>query len=407
MPNPILTHIAGDADAVVRLQTELVAIPALGPRNGGQGEVEKIEHLKTILAGMGVADVREFRAPDPDVACGYRPSLAAVLPGRNPDRTLWVIAHVDVVPPGDPTLWKTDPWTLVRDGDRLYGRGVEDNHQGLVSALLTARALLATGTTPDLNYGMLFAADEETGSHLGLAWLLREHPDLFGPDDLILVPDSGEPSGEMVEVAEKSMLWVKFTVTGKQCHGSTPDQGVNSLVAASDFILRVRTLSHIFEAQDPIFTPARSTFEPTMKEANVANVNTIPGKDVFYVDCRILPEYDPEEVLAAFDALGRGVEREHGVSVAREVVQREDAAPPTPVDAEIVQRTMAAVRAVYGNEPRPAGIGGGTVAAMLRRAGHPAVVWSRLLNNAHQPNESSSIAFTLGDAQVMALMLFD
>lgn len=407
MLNDILSHIDSDTDAVVRLQSSLVAIPALGPRNGGQGEIHKIGYLKTLLAEMGIADIREFRAPDPDVDCGYRPSLAALLPGASANRTLWVIAHVDVVPPGDLTLWKTNPWTLVRDGDRIFGRGVEDNHQGIVSALLVARALMATKTTPNLNYGMLFVADEETGSHFGLGWLLRQHPEIFGPNDLILVPDSGDPSGELVEVAEKAMLWLKFTVTGKQCHGSTPDEGINSLIAASDLILRIHTIGHIFPDEDPLFTPSRSTFEPTMKEANVANINTIPGKDVFYVDCRILPGYDPDEVLAAFDALVHGIEHQYGVTVTREIMQREDAASPTPVDAEVVRRTMAAVRQVYGNKPHPVGIGGGTVAAILRRAGHPAVVWSRLLNCAHQPNESSSIAFTLGDAQVIARMLFD
>ena len=88
-------------------------------------------------------------------------------------------------------------------------------------------------------------------------------------------------------------------------------------------------------------------------------------------------------------------------------MQREQAAPATPADSEVVTRLMRRVREVFGNEPKLRGIGGGTVAAYLRRAGYGAVVWSTLMHNAHQPNERSSITSTIKDAKVMAAMLFD
>jgi succinyl-diaminopimelate desuccinylase len=56
-------------------------------------------------------------------------------------------------------------------------------------------------------------------------------------------------------------------------------------------------------------------------------------------------------------------------------------------------------------EAKPQGIGGGTVAAFLRRKGYDAVVWSTIMNFAHQPNEQASISHTLKDAQVMACLL--
>ena len=46
--------------------------------------------------------------------------------------TLWTVGHMDVVPVGDLNLWSGDPFTLRVDGDTLIGRGVEDNHQGIV-----------------------------------------------------------------------------------------------------------------------------------------------------------------------------------------------------------------------------------------------------------------------------------
>ncbi|MBG0789551.1 MAG: M20 family metallo-hydrolase [Desulfovibrionaceae bacterium] len=393
------------SDKVVELQTNLTAIPAIGPKNGGDGEVDKARYLHEYLESMGIEDVREFRAPDSEVPCGYRPNLVAVIPGKDTGKTLWVISHIDVVPPGDLQLWKTDPYTMVHDGDTLIGRGVEDNQQGIVSSLLAAHALLDCKITPEINFGMIFVADEETGSTFGLDYLVREQEDLFKKDDLFLIPDFGVPSSEMVEVAEKSMFWLKVIIEGKQCHASTPDQGVNSLVPCAEFILRIKELETLFPAENPIYDPPRSTFQPTMKEANVTNVNTIPGRDVFYVDSRVLPEYELSEVLDVIKGFGRDIEAKYDVNVTYEITQEEQAAPATPADSEVVVKAIRSIKKVYNNDPRPVGVGGGTVAAFLRRCGYQAVVWATLNHNAHQPNEWASISNTIGDAKVIADML--
>lgn len=392
-------------EAVVELQTKLTGIPALGPINGGDGEKEKADFLLSYLKSMGIEDIREMNAPATDVSCGYRPNIAAIIPGKNTEKTLWVISHIDVVPPGELELWNSEPYTLVRNGDTIIGRGVEDNQQGIVSSLLTAQAMIDKNIVPEINFGMLFVADEETGSTFGLDYLAQEHTDIFKTDDLFLIPDFGVETSDMVEVAEKSMFWVKITIEGKQCHASTPDQGLNTLVPCADFIMKIKQLENIFDAENPIYDPPRSTFQPTKKEANVENVNTIPGRDIFYVDARVMPEYDLDTVLNEMKKLGDQVEKQYGVTISYDTPMREQAAPATPVDSEIVQKVMASVKKVYKNNPRPVGVGGGTVAAFLRRNGYNAVVWATLHHNAHQPNEWASIKNTIGDAKVIADIL--
>ncbi|MBU1248496.1 MAG: M20 family metallo-hydrolase [Proteobacteria bacterium] len=407
MLDRIFAHIEASQDYLVELQRQLVAIPALGPRNGGDGEKEKADWFKGHLTSLGFTDIIEMNAPDSDVSCGYRPNLAVILPGIDTTQTFWIISHLDIVPPGDLSLWNANPYELQVNGDIITGRGVEDNHQGLVSSMMLAKALLDLDITPSMNLGLMFVADEETGSHKGLSYIAKHHADIFSENDLILVPDFGESSGELVEIAEKSMMWLRVIVDGKQCHASTPEQGVNTLVAASDLIMKTRKLYDIYDNSNSLFCPAHSTFEATMKEANVANINTLPGRDVFYVDCRIMAEYDLDEVLETFQGMGREVEQSWGVRVRFETVQREQAAPPTEEESPIVQATIKAIKAVYGNAPRPVGVGGGTVAAFLRRKGLPVVVWATLDHQAHQPNETSSIAHTVGDAKVMALVLMN
>ncbi|MFP4517537.1 MAG: M20 family metallo-hydrolase [Desulfovibrionales bacterium] len=391
-------------DEVIRLQKALVPLKGLGPDNDGPGEWDKADFLLAYLREIGVPELQELPAPDDRAERGSRPNIAARMPGRSQDRTFWIIAHTDIVPSGDLSLWNTDPFTLAVDGDFVIGRGVEDNHQGMVSGILVMEALLKLNITPRINFGLLLVADEETGSKYGLDYVVRHHPELFTQDDLFLVPDFGNPTSDMVEVAEKSMLWLKLTVKGRQCHASTPQEGINSLVAAADLILRVKGLTRDFGAQDKLFAPPHSTFEPTRKEPNVPNINTIPGLDVFYLDCRILPEYDVEDVIRRVREYADETAARYSVSVDIETVQKEIAAPPTDPKSEVVTRLCSAIETVYAVTGKPTGIGGGTVAAFLRRQGYKAAVWSTLIHNAHQPNEHSSISKTIGDAQVMAHM---
>ncbi len=386
----------------VELQRGLTAIPAVCPESGGEGEHDKAAWLEGVLAGLAFDEVARFDAPDPRAKGGVRPNVVARYRGRDSSRTLWIMSHLDVVPPGERKLWTGDPWVLRVEDGRLIGRGVEDNQQAVVSSLLVARAFMDAHARPPVDLALLFCADEETGSAYGAEYLARHHAGIFGPDDMFLVPDAGNAEGSLVEVAEKSLWWVKVRTVGKQCHASTPAQGANAFRAASDLVARLGSLYRTFAQQDALFDPPGSTFEPTKKEPNVPNVNTIPGDDVFYLDCRVLPSVPLADVETEIRRLAAAVAADHGVAVTLEDVQRAPAAPPTSPDAEVVGVLIDSIRAVHGITPSPKGIGGGTVAAIFRRLGLPAVVYSKIHESAHQPNEFCVLDDLLADAKVFA-----
>ncbi len=400
-------HIATLRDEAIFLQKEMSRRIALGPQSEGQGEKEKADFLINYLQRLGISHIMEFNAPDPDVPCGYRPNIAAKIMGKNPEKTIWVVSHMDVVPPGDLDLWASDPYQVVVDGDILIGRGVEDNQHGLTASLLVAHALQKCSCTPDLNLGLLFVADEETGNSLGIHYLLEHHAEIFKENDLFLVPDHGVPASDKIEIAEKGLLWIKITVNGKQSHASTPEKGINSLRAAAAFILKTDELHTKFNKKNDLFSPPVSTFAPTRKEANVPNINTIPGKDIFYLDCRILPGYPLSEVKSAVREMAHEIEKQYQVKIDLEAVQTEPPAPVTSPRSEIVLRLEKAIADVYHVSPQPTGIGGGTVASPLRKKGFAAAVWSTLLGNAHRANEKTSIPNILKDAQVIAGLVFE
>ncbi len=399
----IASRISTYEKEAIEYETRLTAIPALGPENDGDGELKKAEYIKTVLKEKLKADeIMEINAPDERVPSGIRPNLVAKFKGKDSSRTIWIMAHMDVVPVGELSLWSGDPWTVRVEDGKVIGRGVEDNQQGMVSGFLAVQALREEGVTPEHDVALLLVADEETGSKYGLEYIAKNHPDLFRKEDIIIIPDAGNEDGTMIEVAEKSILWTKFRTIGKQCHGSTPEKGINAHRAGAHLIVRLDDLYKIFDKNDPLFDPPISTFEPTKKEPNVGNVNTIPGEDVFYQDARILPDYPLADVEKKIADMAAEIEKEFGVQIETEHPQKEEAAPPTPPDAPVVKALQKAIKDVYGREGKPMGIGGGTVAAFLRRAGFYAAVWSTMDEMAHQPDEYAKIENILGDAKVFA-----
>jgi succinyl-diaminopimelate desuccinylase len=204
----------------------------------------------------------------------------------------------------------------------------------------------------------------------------------------------------MIEVAEKSIVWLKFTTKGMQCHASAPEKGVNAFRAASHLIVKLSSLHDTFDAKNKIFDPPISTFEPTKKDSNVPNINTIPGEDVFYLDSRILPGYDVEEVMNKIKNIVGEVENQFGVKIQVEPVQMDLATEPTPDDAPVVKALQRAIVELRGKEAKPMGIGGGTVAAYFRRRGYQAAVWSTMDESAHQPNEYCKIINMIEDSKV-------
>ena len=393
--------VEGLKDEAIRIEELLTSIPAMAPESDGDGEEKKAIALEEYLISLGFPKPEYFYAPDERVSSKRRPNMLFTIQGKQ-KTSLWIISHLDVVPPGEG--WDASPWKVRQEGDKIIGRGVEDDQQGLTSSVLAALPFIKLGITPEYTIKLLFVADEEVGSKYGVCYLLKEHS-LFQKGDLILVPDGGDPKGETIEVAEKTTIWFKFITKGLQTHASMPDSGNNAFVAGSDLVLRLHNLQTVFNKKDTLFAPDYSTFQPTKKEANVPNVNTIPGEDVFYMDARILPLYNPEDIVEAVKKECREVEEKYGVKIDVEYDDIEYS-PQTPKDAKVVRELGEALTKIRGINPKIIGIGGGTVAAPLRVKGFEVAMWSSLDDMAHQANEYALLSNIINDAVIMAALMY-
>ena len=381
----------------------VLSVKAVNPSMGGEGEFKRGEALYRVLSGYGLDVLECINVHDSRIPEGLRPNIIGVIKGADTSRSIWIISHLDTVPEGDLRLWSTDPFKpIVKDG-KIYARGAEDNGQAIASSMMALKILKMLKAKPKFNFGAVFVSDEEAGSQYGLKHLLDRG--FFKPEDLIIVPDSGSSNGSKIEIAEKSVLWLKITTYGRQTHGSTPHKGLNAHRIGMMYALRIDEYLHEkYADKDPIFIPQESTFEPTRKELNVQDINTIPGIDTIYFDCRILPRYDVDMVLKDINTLKTEFEEKYGVRIEVEIVLRSDSPPPTPEDSDVVTRLREAIELSRGVKPKTIGIGGGTIAALFRGRGIPAAVWSTVNGLAHQPNEYTKIENIVADAIVFTII---
>ncbi len=411
----VLKEVESLRDEMVKTLVELIKIPAISPDYGGEGEYDKAQKLLEIIKDWPFDKVEVYNAPDERAKNGVRPNILAYYYGEKSDaERLWIPTHLDVVPPGDLSKWTvTEPFKpLVKDG-KVYGRGSEDNGQSLVASLYAVKAMMNLGIRPKRTVILAFVSDEETGSKYGIDWLMKNHPELFRKDDLVLVPDGGNEDGTFIEVAEKGILWFRLKVKGQQVHASMPDKGLNAHRVALDLGYNLdKRLHEKYNERDELFEPAESTFEPTMGGNPADSPNIIPGEHSVTFDCRVLPRYSLDEILRDVERVAEEVKGRHRKEldgkvlpeIEVEVIQRADPAPPTDPESKIVKLLKEAIKELRGKEAKVGGIGGGTFAAFFRRKGIPAVVWATLDETAHQPNEYAKIDNMVEDAKVMAYL---
>jgi succinyl-diaminopimelate desuccinylase len=400
----IFSEIERQKNEMAQTLMELIRVPAIAPENNGEGELRKTEKLVQILEVVGFDKIEHFDAEDERVPSKKRPNVIAYCYGENKAEKLWIISHLDVVPPGEKSLWTiTKPFEPTIKEERIYGRGSEDNGQSMVASIFAVKALKNLGIRPKRTIALAFVADEEQGSMYGIQHLLKQG--LFKKDDLIVVPDGGNENGSLIEIAEKSALWFRVRTIGKQTHASRPDKGLNAHRIGMEYALALDKMLHAkYSLKDEYFDPPESTFEPTKKDKNVDAVNIVPGEDITCFDCRVLPNYDIEEVLNDIHGLAEEFEKKTGAIIKIEVLQKTVAPRPTDASAKIVSMLTEAIKKLRGVEPKVGGIGGGTCAAFFRKIDVPAVVWCSIDETAHQPNEYAKIENLANDAKIFAFL---
>jgi len=276
-------------DEEVKFLQQLVQVPTDTPPGNNAPHAERTAEL---LKDFGL-DAEKHAVPAQDVKDYGLESITNLIVRRkygNDGRTVALNAHGDVVPPGEG--WTHDPYGgEIADGS-LYGRAAAVSKSDFASFTFALRALEAVAKPTKGSVELHFTYDEEFGGILGPGWLLDKG--LTKPDLMIAAGFSYE-----VVTAHNGCLQMEVTVHGKMAHAAVPATGIDALQGA------VKILNALY-AQNTLYQQVTSKVEgithPYLNVGRIeggTNTNVVPGKVVFKLDRRMIPEENPVEVEAA------------------------------------------------------------------------------------------------------------
>ncbi|HQR99854.1 MULTISPECIES: ArgE/DapE family deacylase [unclassified Polaromonas] len=387
-------------DEEVRFLQELIRVPTPTPPGNNAPHAERTAEL---LHTFGFEAEKHKIAPVEVKAYGLESLTNLIVRRRYGEgRTIALNAHGDVVPPGEG--WTQEPYGgKVVDG-RIYGRASAVSKSDFATYTFAVRALEALDVPLHGSVELHFTYDEEFGGEMGPGWLLKNK--LTRPDLLIAAGFSHE-----VVTAHNGCLQMEVTVHGKMAHAAIPDTGVDALQAA------VHILNALY-AQNTLYQKVSSKVEginhPYLNVGRIeggTNTNVVPGKVMFKLDRRMIPEEKPFEVERDIRKVINDAAKEcEGVRVEIKRLLLANALKPLPGNQPLVDAIQKHGQAVFG-EPIPAmGTPLYTDVRLYAEAGIPGVIYGAgprtvLESNAKRADEHLVLDDLRGATKVIARTL--
>jgi len=334
-----------------------------------------IGFVKDYLAGFGIPS-RIIPYQD-----GAKANLLATI-GDAANPGIIFSGHTDVVP-AKSEEWQSDPFTLTRRDDRLFGRGTADM-KGFVAVVLAAvPALVKKANGRPIHIAL--SCDEEVGCG-GVKPMIRHITETL-PLPLAVVV--GEPTLMQVVNATKGVATYVTELTGQEAHSSDPRRGVNAIAFAGHALLELERLAGRLKAKgDPT-----KCFDPPYATLNVGVIgggtvkNVVPSHCTITWEVRFPAGIDPGETLRQMQLFDRKLsEKMQGLSPdcraeTREIRVLTALAPDNGSFAEsLVQRALKGNRAIAASYATEAGL--------FQEAGMPTVICGPgSIDQAHKPDE--------------------
>ena len=296
--------------------------------------------------------------------------------------------HSDVVPAGDPALWRHGPFAGVIDGGKLYGRGACDM-KGSVAAFAFAAVeyiKACNGKLPG-SISLLITGDEEgpavNGTVKMLNWLAETGQI---PDDCVVgEPTSSDYFGDTIKNGRRGSAHFTITATGTQGHVAYPHKADNPVVKLARLLDRLSqlTLDDGTASFDPS-TLAVSSFDVGNRARNV-----IPGRATAQLNIRFNDAQSFDSLCAIIKEQCAGVESELGGNFQIEMIKGADVflTPPGP----LVDVVRDAVKKETGKMVELSTSGGTSDARFIKNF-CPVVEFGPINATIHQVDEHISIA---------------
>ncbi len=396
-PGPAYSKLARDIfKDLIEINTTL---------NIGSTKAAEAMAQRLRAAGFPANDIRVL---------GPRPNnrnLVARYRGRGKLRPILFIGHLDVVQARRED-WSFDPFTFLETDGYFYGRGTTDMKNEDADLVANFIRLKQEGFVPGRDLILALTDDEEGGDANGIQWLLANHRDLIDAEYCIN-PDggggdlkNGQPIVMEIQTSEKIYISYQLEVKNKGGHSSlpVPENAIYRLAAGLtrlaqyEFPLRLNETTRTYfercanretgQTKADMLAMLKTPIDPTaakrlaaasasynamMRTTCVATMlsgghaeNALPQSARAIVNCRMLPDDTPENVLATLQRV---------LADSQIIVTRIDEpflSPLSPLRKDLMEVLDRLTAAKWpGAIVTPNMLTGATDGRMLRRAGIP------------------------------------
>jgi len=313
-----------------------------------------------------VADEKDF---------DRRPNVVGRFRGPSSGKAFAFNGHVDVVPEGDPKLWRHDPYGGRMVGGKVYGRGACDMKGGLAATIFSIKALHDAGFTPTRDILVESVIGEESGGVGTLATILRG----YTPDAVVIA----EPTNLELLTSQAGCLNFRLRISGKAAHGASRYLGVSAIEKFQPVLQALNHLESKRKTMKKLDLYRRVPNPVTLSIGKVRAGNwdsTVPDELVAEGRYGVWPGEDLEHARVQFERAVEGAAREdpwlqnHSPEIQWFGPQWESA--EIPEDHWLASIVDDAARRVFRRRPARSGSTGGTDMRLFTNVGHvPAVLY--------------------------------
>ena len=275
-------------DEQVKFLQALVQVPTDTPPGNNAPHAERTAEL---LKAFGY-EADKHAVPAADVKAYGLESITNLIVRRKygAGKTIALNAHGDVVPPGEG--WTHEPYGAQIENGAMYGRATAVSKSDFSTFTFATRALESLGAPLKGGVELHFTYDEEFGGEMGPGWLLAKG--LTQPDLMIAAGFSYQ-----VVTAHNGCLQMEVTVQGEMAHAAVPDTGTDALQGAVHILNALHALNADYKKTTSQVEGITHPYLNVGQISGGTNTNVVPGKVVFKLDRRMIPEENPVEVEAA------------------------------------------------------------------------------------------------------------
>ena len=266
----------------VEILERLVAFPSVS----GSSTHGIVDYIKKYIEGFGIEVALSF-----DLS-GERANVFATL-GPVVDGGIVLNGHTDVVPVKG-QKWQSDPFTLTKRNNCLYGRGSVDMKGFLACVLASIPIFKEMNLKKPIHIAFTF--DEETGGY-GLPVLLNSPEFIDCSPEIVIV---GEPTEMNIITGHKGGDEMRTEITGFEVHSCNPNKGVSAISVAMRLIAKIEEIGDRLAClphSNSLFEPPYATFNVGKIEGGTAR-NAIAGWCNFDWEFRPMPGEDSGAIIA-------------------------------------------------------------------------------------------------------------